>query len=202
MFDGPVMVCLERIAKKKHAVPTLSDRIWLISSPLGAFSLSDAEYIEKAVKNLLVVTVDQLTRKIESLHQDARRLSYTLYGMQASLEGLNEVTTLDSQSIDLIPLLLPFRFLNHHNAPTTRSLKDISEDYSVSLQSMKDNTAALNQMTSELNGLRDQVVIARPMFKDHSIETIIGLFKKSGQRVKGELKRIEDEERPQSIMLF
>jgi hypothetical protein len=205
IFDRPIIGYLELMARKHHEVPTLSDQIWLLISPFGAFSLSNAEYIEKTVKNLFVVTVDQMTRKIESLHQDAWRLSHTLYRMQASLEELDELTTHHSHPMSFVRLWVTSPYYNYYDAPTIRLLKDMTQDYSLSLQSMKGNTAALDQIKSELDGLRDQLVTSRSMFKDHSIETIIELFRKSGQRVeakKRKLKRIEDGKRPQSIMLF
>ena len=166
-------------------------------SPFAAFTPSGLDQSEERVKHLFIHTADSISNKVQVLIEESFELGHNLDAIQETLDRIKELT------IDEIGDLPRANILNalwiHLARPDdheqqkshTNLLADMGEFYKRSSFVVEETVAALNRIEAEMGEFRDDYATPGLILKDHPLEVIVELLRKSGQRLEAGKQQLE-----------
>lgn len=166
-------------------------------SPFAAFGAPDSAHSEEQVKHLFISTADRISNKVKLLIDDSFDLGHSLDAIQETLDRIKELALDEVGDLPRLDVLgaLWTRLAraddyNQHQSHTT-FLTDMTDFYESSSYIMEETVAALNRVEAELSEFRDDFATPGLVLKDHPLEVIVALLRKSGQRLEAGKKKLE-----------
>lgn len=166
-------------------------------SPFAAFGPPDSAHSEEQVKHLFISTADRISNKVKLLVDDSFDLGHSLDAIQETLDRIKELALDeigDLPRLDVLGALWTrLAHADDYNQHQSHSslLTDMTDFYESSSYIMEETVAALNRVEAELSEFRDDFATPGLILKDHPLEVIVALLRKSGQRLEAGKKKLE-----------
>ena len=185
-FDNHAAKRLENIIDRQRMSPKISARVISLINPLAVLRLTDPNDSEELVKRVFTSTATQISGKVKSLTKDSIELIRSFDSIQGTLDRIKELVVehigdLPRNNV-LSALWIRLARSDDHEAHKSHGilLTDMISFYKDSAEVMREITAALLRVETEMTGFRDEYATPT-LIQDRPLEVMVDLFKRAGQ---------------------